>query len=298
MRFAISLPQRFPDGSFDPGAFRAYLQEAEDLGFHSAWTHEQTRTASPTLGPLETMTFAAACTSRLRLGCAVLVTPRYHPLHLAKSITSLDQFSRGRIEIGVGLGGKAGLENFGIAPDRLVTRFTEGIELMKACWTRPAIDLDGQIFQVRDALMEPKPFQKPHPPLWIGGHSPAAIRRAVRHGDGFIGAGGATTAAFTEQVGLLRAELAEAGRDASSYPVAKRVYISVDEDADRARERLFPTVQSLYGRTDTTVTGTPEDCVRGLREVAAAGANLIVLDTLHDTDQMRALARNVLPALA
>ncbi len=92
-RFAISIPQFVPDGTFDPGAFRAYLARAEALGFESAWTGEQVLGTMPHLGPIETMTYAAACTERLRLGCMMLVSPLYSPLHLAKSLSSLDQWS-------------------------------------------------------------------------------------------------------------------------------------------------------------------------------------------------------------
>jgi len=107
MRFAIAIPQLYADGAFDPEAFRAYLIRAEELGYHSAWTQEQTLGAQPQLSPLEAMTFAAACTERLRLGCVVFVSTLHNPVHLAKAIASLDQLSRGRVEVGVGTGGKA-----------------------------------------------------------------------------------------------------------------------------------------------------------------------------------------------
>src|SRR5690348_18478829 len=104
MRFAISIPQHFADGTFDPTRLRDYLTRAEALGFHSAWTQEAILGPAPTLSPLEIMTFAAACTERLRLGCAVFVSPLHNPIHLAKNISTLDQISRGRVEVGVGIG--------------------------------------------------------------------------------------------------------------------------------------------------------------------------------------------------
>ena len=105
MRFAIALPQFYADGEFDPTAFRDYLTRAEELGFDSAWTQEQTLGSWNQFAPIEVMTYAAACTQRLRLGCAVFVSTLYSPVHLAKSVSTLDQLSRGRIEIGVGTGG-------------------------------------------------------------------------------------------------------------------------------------------------------------------------------------------------
>src|SRR5215471_20858619 len=85
VRVAISMPQRFADGAFDPHRFRAFLGRAEALGFESVWTQEQVLGRFPQLGPTETMTFAAARTERIRLGCAVYVTPLHNPVHLAKS---------------------------------------------------------------------------------------------------------------------------------------------------------------------------------------------------------------------
>jgi probable F420-dependent oxidoreductase len=291
-RFAVSLPQQVADGTFDPGAFRDYVRRVEELGFHSAWTRESTLSPAPMLGPIEVMTYAAACTERLRLGCAVFILVQHNPLQLAASIRTLDQLSRGRLEVGFGLGGRNQLANFGVPPDGLVTRFTEGIELMKTCWTESKVTFDGRFWHV-DAAMEPKTYQKPHPPIWIGGHRPAAVRRAVRHGDGFFGAGGATTAAFAEQVSTVKAELAAAGRDPASFGIAKRVYISVGDEG-----RIDEPLRRMYGSANVAVSGPPETCVRGLRDVIAAGADLILLDSMFDEpEQLERIATEVLPEL-
>ncbi len=306
VRFAISIPQRWPDGSFDPGAFAAYLTRAEELGFESAWTQEQVLGPSPRLGALETMTFAAARTSRLRIGCSVFVSPLHQPVQLAKSIATLDQLSGGRIETGFGTGGHGRpFGAFGVGPDHLVTRFTEGLEVMKACWTQPEATVKGQFWQLDRAAMEPKPVQKPYPPVWIGGSVPAAVRRAARIGDGFFGAGSTTTARFAGQVQVLRAALAERGMDHAAFPVAKRVYIAVDEDAGRARDRMAAALIDVYGEAfgssllPVAVFGPPQACVAGLREVAAAGAGLILLTALYDeAAQLERFAAEIVPALA
>jgi hypothetical protein len=105
MKFAISIPQFYADGDFDPNAFRAYLTGCGAVGLRQRVTQEQTLGSKPQLGPIETMTYAAACTQRLRLGCAVFVSTLHSPVHRARSISLLDQISRGRIEIGFGTGG-------------------------------------------------------------------------------------------------------------------------------------------------------------------------------------------------
>jgi probable F420-dependent oxidoreductase len=304
MRFAIAIPQFYSDGEFDPAAFQAYLGRAEELGFDSAWTQEQLLGAWNQLAPIETMTYAAACTRRLRLGCTVFVSTLYSPVHLAKSLSTLDQLSRGRIEIGVGTGGPGRpFAAFGVDPRRYVARFTEGIELMKALWTQPRVTFDGEFWQLQDEAMEPKPFQKPYPPLWFGAASEPALRRAVRRGDGFFGAGSTPTARFAEQVAVVREALAEAGRPAESFPIAKRVYVAIDDHAERARERINGTLTELYGRRveaieAAAVAGTAADCVRELHQVGEAGAELILCTALFDqAEQMEQLAAAVIPKL-
>ena len=303
MRFAISIPQRIPDGAFDPAMLRDYLNRAESLGFESTWTQEAVLSSAPTLAPLELMTFAAACTEQLRLGCAVFVSPLHNPVHLAKAISTLDQLSRGRIEVGIAIGGKGRMFSaFEVDPASLVARFTEGLRLMKACWTEQSITFNGRFWQLDGAAMEPKPFQKPHPPLWIGGNHPAAVRRALRYGDGFFGAGSSTTAQFAQQVQVLRTAQAESKQDTSNFQIAKRVYIAIDDNATRAHERVDGELKRIYGASglsDIAVYGPPSACISGLREVEVAGAELIQLHLLFDDDeQMDRLANEVIPELS
>ena len=306
MRFAISLPQHYPDGSFDPAEFAAYVLRAEELGFESAWAMDQTFGRAPRLIALETLTFAAACPTRLRLGCSVWISPLHQPAQLAKSLSTLDQLSRGRLEIGFGSGGQyRQFSAFGMTGDHLISRFTEGIEVMRALWTQPEVTFGGQFYQLREATMEPKPVQKPTPPIWLGGAAEPAVRRAARLGDGFFGAGSSTTAAFAEQVTVLRQALTEQGRDPAAFPVAKRIYIAIDDDAERAQTRMAQGLAEVYGATfgsqlmPVTVTGPADDCVRGVQAVADAGAELILLTALFDeTIQLERVAAEVIPYIA
>jgi probable F420-dependent oxidoreductase len=306
MRFAISIPQFRSDGEFDPARFRAYMVRAEALGFESAWTLESPIGSMPFLSPLQILSYGAACTARIRLGCAVFVTPLHSPVHLAKDLSTLDQLSRGRIEIGVGTGGRHRMFSaFQVDPTSLVARFNEGLRLMKALWTEARVSFDGRFWQLKDAAMEPKPFQKPHPPIWFGASHPDALRRAARHGNGFFAAGSSTTKQFAEQVPIVRQALAEARRDAASFKIGKRVYIAVDEDAQRARRRIGETLHRFYpffqlsGLEAVAVYGPPDACVRGLREVAEAGAELILLNPVFDeVEQMERLMAEVVPKLS
>ncbi len=303
MRFAISIPQYARDSRFDDKAFRGYLRRVEELGlFESAWVQEQVIGAAGSLAPLQTLAYAAACTEQLRLGCAVFVLPLHNPLHLAKAISSLDCLSHGRVEAGVATGGRGRpFGAFGVDADRPVARFNEALALMKACWTEREIDFDGRWWKLQGASMEPKPVQKPHPPVWFGGSAPAGMRRAVRHADGFLGAGSQTTAQFTEQVKVVREELGAQGREPGTFRIGKRVYVHVEDDAERGRHRLEDALTRHYGRggwSEHILAGPGEECTAGIRAVADAGAELILLNPLvDDAQQLERLAAEVIPAL-
>src|ERR1700761_3842382 len=303
MQFAISIPQYAPGGNFDDAAFRAYLSRVEELRlFESGWTQEQVIGAAGVIAPLQTLTYAAACTDQLRLGCAVFVLPLHNPVHLAKAISSLDCLSHGRVEVGVATGGRGRpFTAFGVDPDKPVARFNEALALMKACWTEREINFDGRWWRLQGASMEPKPVQKPYPPIWFGGSAPAGMRRAVRHGDGFMGAGSQTTAQFAEQVQVVRQELGAQGRAPDTFRIGKRVYVHVDDDAARGRRRLEDALTEHYGRggwSEHVCAGPAAACAAGMRAVAEAGAELILLNPLvDDAQQLERLAAEVIPAL-
>lgn len=305
-RFAISIPQTVDDGRFDGPAVQAFLRRAEELGFDGAWTQESVIGDMPTLGPLETLAYAAACTERMRLGCAVLISSVHSPLHLAKSIATLDQLSAGRLEVGLATGGGFRMFGaFGVDRSSFVARFNDGLALMRRLWTEDRVDHEGRFWQLNGVAMEPKPVQRPAPPIWFGGAAPQALRRAVAHADGFFGAGSQTTAAFVEQVRTVREALSESGRDPATFRIAKRVYLAVDDDAERARRRMGEELRRIYGYfgapdlTPVSVTGPGAAVVAGLREVVAAGAELILLNPLFDdAEQLERLASEVVPQLA
>src|SRR5436309_14429942 len=287
MRFAISIPQYARDSRFDDGPFRTYLRRVEELGaFESGWVQEQVIGAAGSLAPLQTLAYAAACTEQLRLGCAVFVLPLHNPLHLAKAISSLDCLSHGRVDVGVATGGRGRpFGAFGVDPDKPVARFNEALALMKACWSEREINFDGRLWKLQGASMEPKPVQKPHPPVWFGGSVPAGMRRAVRYGNGFMGASSQTAAQFAEQVKVVREELTAQGREPGTFRIGKRVYVHVEDDAARGRQRLEDALTRHYGRggwSEHILAGPAEACAAGVRAVADAGAELILFNPLVD----------------
>jgi len=118
---------------------------------------------------------------------------------------------------------------------------------MQALWSEPRITCKGRFGQLAGAALEPKPFQKPSPPTWFSGSHPAALRRAVQHGDGFCGAGSQTTAPCADQVTVIRGALPQSGRSAAACRIATRVYIAIDDDDARGRQRIAAALDQLYG---------------------------------------------------
>jgi alkanesulfonate monooxygenase SsuD/methylene tetrahydromethanopterin reductase-like flavin-dependent oxidoreductase (luciferase family) len=307
VRFSISLPQRDADG-FDASGFKSYVARAEELGFEGGWTLEQIIGPSPLIAPMELLAYAAACTTRLRLGVAVLITSLHDPLQLASAVTAVDRLSHGRLDLGVAPGGGfRKFEAFGVERSTFISSFTEGLELMKAAWSdEPSVTFHGRFRDVDALPIAPKPVQRPHPPIWFGANAPKAIARAVRLGDAFMGAGSSTTESFVEAVKLVRQELQTQGKDPAGFTIGKRIYLMVDDDAARARERVLEGLHRIYGNMPgidaVPVSGTPADVVRGVRQVIDAGADLVLLNPVgatvaEDREQMERLAAEVIPQL-
>ncbi|MBI2160211.1 MAG: LLM class flavin-dependent oxidoreductase [Candidatus Rokubacteria bacterium] len=299
----VAIPQTVVQGPIRIDRIREFLGRAEVLGFDSAWVVEQILGSTQSLEPVAFLAYAAALTERLRLGSAVLLTALRSPVHTAKSLATLDHLSGGRLTVGVGLGGNPRIyPAFGITAERRVERFAEGVRLMKRLWTEERVTFEGAFWKLQNASMQPKPVQKPHPPLWFGAHHPNALKRTVELGDGFIGAGSISTKAFLEEVKLLCALLRDGGRDPAAFPVGKRVYIAVDRDRARAARRLGEWFGAFYGRpelaAEVSVWGEPAECVDRLAEIVAGGAGFLMLNPVFDElEQLEVFAAQLAPKL-
>ena len=290
----ISLPHRSPD-PITVAEVRQVAQRAEAVGFRDLWVTNNTLDPANCFDSLTLLTYAAAITSTIRVGVSVLVLPVYNPIHVAHQVATLDYLSGGRAVLGVGLGREQHYAEFQIPRERRVRRFLEEVELMKALWTQPKVTYQGQIFQLEDGVMGPKPIQKPHPPVWLGGGHPDALRRAAAIADGWMGAGGSTSAAFAKSVPLVRTALEKAGRDPASFPISKRVFMSVHERPEVAQAEVHRWYSVVYHNPELTHTGgvygTPEQVREQLEELVAMGANHLLLNPVtRYTEQVEALA--------
>ncbi len=301
----IEIPQVFIDGCVDMDHIRKFLMEAESRGYDSLWLQERIISDIAILEPVSLLNYAAAITVKLKLGISVVLLTLRNPIQLAKSMSTLDCMSGGRAILGVGLGGGhlgSHEEVFGYAREKRVTRFSEAVQIMKLLWTEPKASFEGQFWNFKDIAMEPKPIQKPHLPLWFGGHHQNALRRAVRHGDGWMGAGSSSAAAFVRESAMIRQFLDEAKRDPVTFGIAKRVYLAVDKDKARAEQRLRHWFGHRYKNADlgprVSIWGSTGECTEKIQEIVRAGAQRIVFNPMFDEmEHLQICAEEIMPHL-
>jgi probable F420-dependent oxidoreductase len=164
------------------------------------------------LDPFTALTFIAACTSRVRLGTGVCLVPQRQPVYTAKMVADVDFLSAGRVDFGVGVGWlKEEMDNLNIDFHQRGRLCSEYIDLMKALWAPGVTQFDGATQTLTPCHFNPKPVQQPHPPIYFGGESKAALRRVARQGDGWYGYD-LTPQALQDRLPDLQAELASVGR--------------------------------------------------------------------------------------
>jgi probable F420-dependent oxidoreductase len=295
--FGVSLPHRSPD-PIDMATVHAVAQRAEALGFRDLWVTENTLDHVTCFDPVVVLTYAAAITTRIRLGASVVVLAIHSPLTVAHQWATLDYVSNGRAILGVGLGREHHYRQFQVPEAARVRRFREEVALIKALWTQPSVTYRGRFYQLEGGTMVPKPLQLPHPPIWMGVGHPDAVRRTASIADGWMGSGGSSIEAFGRSVPVLRAALAAAGRDPDLFPISKRIFTAVDERPEVARAELHRWFTEVYhnpaGTDASGIHGTPEQVRARLEDVIALGANHLLLNPVsHHVEQVEALAEIV-----
>ncbi len=225
---------------------------AEERGFESLWVSEHThipvsrRSPWPggaelpkmyydTFDPFVALASAAAATSRIRLATGICLVVERDPIHTAKLVASLDQLSGGRFALGVGGGWNLEeMENHGTRPESRFKLLRERIEAMKAIWTEEKAEYHGDFVDFDPIFMWPKPIQKPHPPIHVGGGFPGGARRAIRYGDGWMPIGG-RDGDIAELLPRFREMARDAGRDPEALEVS--VFAAEASESALARQR-------------------------------------------------------------
>lgn len=301
----IEIPQVFFDGPVDMAHIRKFAVSAESMGYDSLWLQERIIGDFSMLEPVTLLSYVAAITTKLRLGASVILLTLRNPLQLAKAYASLDNMSGGRAILGVGLGGGqlgSHEEVFGYSRDKRVTRFTEAVQVLKLLWTEPKASFEGNVWNFNGIAMEPKPIQKPHVPLWFGGHHENALRRAVKYGNGWMGAGSSSSNAFIRESAKIRQFLDEAKRDPASFGIAKRVYLAVDRDKARAEQRIREWFARRYKNSElgpkVAIWGRVEECTEKIQGIVNTGAQHILFNPMFDEMEHLAIcAEEIMPHL-
>jgi probable F420-dependent oxidoreductase len=217
--------------------------EAEELGYASLWTLQRLLVGADqdlhpvyhsVLDPVAALAFAAARTSRIRLGIGVINLPFVPPAYLAKQAATLDVLSDGRLDLGLGVGwSPAEFTASGASTARRGPRTVEYVRVLHTLWADEVSRFEGEFYTVPPSRMLPKPVQRPGPPVLLGGGVPAALRRAGRIADGWISSSGADLTRLADDVALVREGAHVAGKDPAAVRVVVRGVVRVDGRDDR-----------------------------------------------------------------
>lgn len=270
----------------EPEVFESVAQAAEDLGYDAICVYDhvvtpvQLKDEHPYGGashfsaasrevyfePLTTLAYLAGRTRRVKLITSALIAPYRPPLLAAKMLASLDALSRGRLILGIGVGwSRAEFEALGVPFEHRGRLTDETLRIWQTTWATDRPSFKGRFHAFDAVLFRPKPVQRPYPPLWIGGHSQAALRRAVRFGDGWH----ATRLALPDLARALddlRAIARAAGRDAAELTIAVKLNLRFGRPAHAPAD----------------LAGTPEEIAERLRAYVGLGVSYVVLDVQED----------------
>lgn len=332
MQFGIFGSAQAHSGDLPPETgqgFREYLDyavEAEALGFRSSFLVEHHFTGwNQVSATLMLQTALAMRTTTLRLGTGVIVLPWHNPVLMAEQAATLDLISSGRLDFGIGKGYRHNeFKGFAIPPEEAEARFEEAVEVIARSFTsRERFSHQGRFWRFEDIVVEPPPMQRPHPPFWVAAGSDASIRRAARRGFNLILDQYASPEVLGQRIALYKAERVAAGHgfDPMQVAVARQLYVAKDKkEAEAALRRAADYTQRTVDVSlapgakagshvlsyATTPGGTEAhalyDTAEAIREKLEAhrqaGVNYVLLTMHGGKEQLRRVARDIMPAFA
>lgn len=306
VRFGVQISGQRPEGVPPPGSYLDAAVAAEEAGYDSIWAGDHISFHNPILDCVVALAAFAGCTRRVALGAGVLLLPLRAPAVAAKEFSSLDYLSGGRVILGVGVGGEGDkdFEAVGVPPSQRGRRTDEGIAVLRALFADAAASYEGTFTRFRDVSLSPRSPRPDGPPIWIGGRSPAALRRTARSGDGWL-AYMVSPRRFAEGIAAIREECERAGRDPAGIEPAVLLPACVDGRAEEARRLVQEHLTLRYGRpfADHVVSGyclagTPAQLVDRLGEYVEAGARHIVFTPAGRAEVMQDDTRRLFEEVA
>ncbi|MCH2316741.1 MAG: TIGR03619 family F420-dependent LLM class oxidoreductase [SAR202 cluster bacterium] len=275
MKFGFIIPHNF--GLDDPDDVLNIGKRAEELGFDSVWVNHHILNvgyifdrlgSKPYYDAITVLTWVAAHTERVRLGTTVLVLPYLNPLVLAKTLATVDVMSKGRLNVGVGVGAlKPESDALGSTFETRGRYADESIKIMRELWESEDPEFDGEFFSFSGVKFSPKPIQKPGPPILIGGASRAALRRVATLGDGWHPIR-QSIADLKQNIATIHRLAEEAGRDPSEITVTVRTELDV--------------LDSRSDGTESPMIGTADQLLATIEQYEEIGVSELVLSVSTD----------------
>jgi len=302
LRFGVQLSLKPPQEQFD------LVRRIEALGFDAVFTGDHVSFHNPMYESLTLLATYVPITSRLRLGTAVYLLALRAPAIVAKITAALDVLSGGRFIFGVGVGGENPKE-FEVCEGphgERGARVSEVIDGRRMLRRDSPATFKGRFTQFSGVSLDPKPMQKPGPPIWIGGRSDAALARAGRHGDGWVSYV-VQPERYGQSLDKIRAAAAAAGRTLDRFAAAHLAFVTVGRDWESAKAVWAAALTKRYAQDFEPlarkygIIGTPEQCAEQLERFRAAGCNYVILNPIgpaaEEREQVERLAAEVVPKL-
>jgi probable F420-dependent oxidoreductase len=286
LRFGVQGSGQLVGGVPPPGHFHDAARLAESLGFDSLWAGDHVSFANPILDVTVALATFAAATSRITIGAGIVLLPLRPPALVAKEFASLDYLSGGRVVLGVGVGGEGSkdFEAVGVPIGERGARATEAMLALRELFAHSPASFAGRFTSFDGVEIEPRPVRPGGPPLWVGGRSPAALRRAARFGDGWLPIW-VSPERYARSWDEVRRQAEDAGRDPGAIVPAAIVPSLVGEAGSTARAELREYLSRRYGSGFSPqaverycVVGTPEECAERVLDYARAGVGHLVFN--------------------
>jgi probable F420-dependent oxidoreductase len=299
-------------------------KESERLGFDSVWLYDHMFPAiisytnysyphegsvtSPCYEIWTTLSALATATTKIRLGSMTLVNPFRYPSVVAKMTSTLDNISNGRIEVGIGAGWfKGEFDAYGIPfidAETRIAALREGIQIIKKMWTEEKTTFKGKYYSVESAYCAPKPVQKPHPPVWVGGSVPAVLKVAAEFADGWNLAfyPSNTPAGYRKKAKAIEQYCKEVGRDPKQLRkswMGEIVMGQTKADVEQKVAALKPAVMTFEDYKIARIIGTPDEVVAQIQSYIKEGSSYFMLrfPQVETIEPLKSFAEQVMARL-
>jgi len=304
----VSLSGSFAQGVPAIAEMMDNVRRVERLGFDAIWSGDHIIMYSPIMDVMTVLASFAAITERVHIGTAVYLMPLRHPVATAKQVASLDVLSGGRFIFGVGVGGEIVREfaAVGVPLSERGRRTDEGLEILTRVLSQEHVTYEGRYYQLHDVTLEPRPQQRPYPPIWVGGRSDAALRRAARYASGWLGYL-VSSNRLREAVHKLQEMAPTYGRQSTDIQGGMLLFTAIARDYETAKQMAIANLSRRYNQPFEHLVdrycalGTPEQCLEKMQAYIDAGmANLALSFTCpadQVTEQIEWCAAEVLPRL-